>query len=188
MALARRVASPADEQAGRGRDRRDVAVGVGPAMAFKDGALFMPFGTPGGDVQPQAMQQVFLNVTGEGSARSRSRSRPLRRVLDVEDLGIELPVEGDDLVPGDGVASQLGRPARLEVREVAHGLSEYRGSRCRGGRGGRADGFLADGQGHAGGQEGQHGGRGDGRGNSFSHREAPEDVGGQGGGGRIVEP
>ena len=34
-----------------------------PAMAFADGRLFMPFGTPGGDVQQQAMLQVFLNVT-----------------------------------------------------------------------------------------------------------------------------
>ncbi len=34
-----------------------------PAMAFRDGRLFMPFGTPGGDVQQQAMLQVFLNAT-----------------------------------------------------------------------------------------------------------------------------
>lgn len=34
-----------------------------PAMAFTGGRLFMPFGTPGGDVQQQAMLQVFLNVT-----------------------------------------------------------------------------------------------------------------------------
>jgi gamma-glutamyltranspeptidase/glutathione hydrolase len=33
-----------------------------PAMVFKDGRLFMPFGTPGGDVQIQAMLQVFFNV------------------------------------------------------------------------------------------------------------------------------
>ena len=33
-----------------------------PAMVFKDGRLFMPFGTPGGDVQQQAMLQVFLNI------------------------------------------------------------------------------------------------------------------------------
>ena len=32
-----------------------------PAMAFADGRAFMPFGTPGGDVQQQAMLQVFLN-------------------------------------------------------------------------------------------------------------------------------
>jgi gamma-glutamyltranspeptidase/glutathione hydrolase len=34
-----------------------------PAMAFAGGRLAMPFGTPGGDVQQQAMLQVFLNVT-----------------------------------------------------------------------------------------------------------------------------
>jgi gamma-glutamyltranspeptidase/glutathione hydrolase len=33
-----------------------------PAMAFKGGKVYMPFGTPGGDVQCQAMLQVFLNV------------------------------------------------------------------------------------------------------------------------------
>lgn len=34
-----------------------------PAMALAGGRLLMPFGTPGGDVQQQAMLQVFLNVT-----------------------------------------------------------------------------------------------------------------------------
>jgi gamma-glutamyltranspeptidase / glutathione hydrolase len=34
-----------------------------PAMALRDGKLLMPFGTPGGDVQQQAMLQVFLNLT-----------------------------------------------------------------------------------------------------------------------------
>jgi gamma-glutamyltranspeptidase/glutathione hydrolase len=34
-----------------------------PAMAFDAGGLFMAFGTPGGDVQQQAMLQVFLNTT-----------------------------------------------------------------------------------------------------------------------------
>jgi gamma-glutamyltranspeptidase / glutathione hydrolase len=33
-----------------------------PAMVFSDGRLSMPFGTPGGDVQQQAMLQVFLNM------------------------------------------------------------------------------------------------------------------------------
>ena len=33
-----------------------------PALALRNGGLFMPFGTPGGDVQPQAMLQVLLNV------------------------------------------------------------------------------------------------------------------------------
>jgi gamma-glutamyltranspeptidase/glutathione hydrolase len=34
-----------------------------PAMALQDGKVLMPFGTPGGDVQQQAMLQVFLNTT-----------------------------------------------------------------------------------------------------------------------------
>jgi gamma-glutamyltranspeptidase / glutathione hydrolase len=33
-----------------------------PAIVFKNGRPFMPLGTPGGDVQCQAMAQVFLNV------------------------------------------------------------------------------------------------------------------------------
>jgi gamma-glutamyltranspeptidase/glutathione hydrolase len=33
-----------------------------PAMAMRKGELLMPFGSPGGDVQVQAMLQVFLNV------------------------------------------------------------------------------------------------------------------------------
>ena len=33
-----------------------------PAMAFRNGKPFMPFGTPGGDGQTQAMLQVFLNI------------------------------------------------------------------------------------------------------------------------------
>jgi gamma-glutamyltranspeptidase/glutathione hydrolase len=37
-----------------------------PAMVFRGGKLFMPFGTPGGDVQQQAMLQVFLNITAHG--------------------------------------------------------------------------------------------------------------------------
>ncbi len=50
------------------RYRASVAPGVrprltpNPMLAMKDGKVFMPLGTPGGDVQCQAMVQVFLNV------------------------------------------------------------------------------------------------------------------------------
>lgn len=47
-----------------------------PAMAFTDGALLMPFGTPGGDVQQQAMLQVFLNVTVFGMPVQRAIEMP----------------------------------------------------------------------------------------------------------------
>jgi len=39
-----------------------------PAMVLKNGRLHMPFGTPGGDVQTQAMLQVFLNINVFGMA------------------------------------------------------------------------------------------------------------------------
>lgn len=37
-----------------------------PAMAFRDGKLFMPFGTPGADMQPQSMLQTFVNIVDFG--------------------------------------------------------------------------------------------------------------------------
>ena len=37
-----------------------------PAMAFKNGKLFMPFGCPGGDAQCQAMVQMFLSIAEFG--------------------------------------------------------------------------------------------------------------------------
>jgi len=37
-----------------------------PALALRDGELFMPFGTPGGDAQVQAMLQTFLNIVEFG--------------------------------------------------------------------------------------------------------------------------
>lgn len=37
-----------------------------PSIAFRDGKMWMPFGTPGGDAQAQAMTQVFLNMAVYG--------------------------------------------------------------------------------------------------------------------------
>ena len=47
-----------------------------PAMALRDGRLFMPFGTPGGDVQQQAMLQVFLNVAVFGMEPQQAVEAP----------------------------------------------------------------------------------------------------------------
>jgi gamma-glutamyltranspeptidase/glutathione hydrolase len=35
-------------------------------MAFREGRLWMPFGTPMSDMQPQAMLQTFLNIVDFG--------------------------------------------------------------------------------------------------------------------------
>jgi gamma-glutamyltranspeptidase/glutathione hydrolase len=47
-----------------------------PALAFRNGKVLMPFGTPGGDVQPQAMLQVFLNVNVFGMDAQSATEAP----------------------------------------------------------------------------------------------------------------
>lgn len=47
-----------------------------PALALRDGELFMPFGCPGGDGQTQAMLQVFLNITEFGMNPQRAIEQP----------------------------------------------------------------------------------------------------------------
>jgi gamma-glutamyltranspeptidase / glutathione hydrolase len=47
-----------------------------PAMAFKDGKPLMPFGTPGGDMQPQSMVQVFLNIIEFGMNPQQAIEQP----------------------------------------------------------------------------------------------------------------
>src|SRR5216117_2350964 len=47
-----------------------------PAMAFLDGRVVMPFGTPGGDVQQQAMLQFFFNIVVFGMTPQRAVEAP----------------------------------------------------------------------------------------------------------------
>ncbi len=47
-----------------------------PAMVFKNGSPVMPFGTPGGDAQLQAMLQVLLNVVCFGMAPQEAVEAP----------------------------------------------------------------------------------------------------------------
>jgi Gamma-glutamyltransferase len=47
-----------------------------PSMVLKNGEFFMSFGTPGGEVQTQAMVQVFLNITVFGMDPQEAISAP----------------------------------------------------------------------------------------------------------------
>jgi len=47
-----------------------------PALALRDGKFSMAFGTPGGDIQSQAMLQVFLNVTEFGMQLQQAIEAP----------------------------------------------------------------------------------------------------------------
>ncbi|MCE2463031.1 MAG: gamma-glutamyltransferase family protein [Dehalococcoidia bacterium] len=50
-----------------------------PAMALKNGHLFMPFGTPGGDAQVQSMVQMFLNMVEFGFDTQQAIEEPRAR-------------------------------------------------------------------------------------------------------------
>ena len=47
-----------------------------PSMVLRDGRAFMAFGTPGGDVQQQAMLQVLLNMLAHGMAPQQAVEAP----------------------------------------------------------------------------------------------------------------
>lgn len=47
-----------------------------PSLVLRDGRAFMAFGTPGGDVQQQAMLQVLLNITAFGMAPQQAVEAP----------------------------------------------------------------------------------------------------------------
>jgi gamma-glutamyltranspeptidase/glutathione hydrolase len=47
-----------------------------PALALRDGELWMVFGTPGGDMQVQAMLQTFLNVVEFGMDTQQAVEQP----------------------------------------------------------------------------------------------------------------
>lgn len=84
-----------------------------PAIAFKDGKLFMPFGTPGGDMQPQSMLQTFLNIAVFG--------------MDVQQA-IEAPRFGtfsypNSFWPHEYLPGRLNLEARID-REVGDDLQD----------------------------------------------------------------
>lgn len=47
-----------------------------PALALRDGEFYMALGTPGGDVQTQAMLQVFLNIVEFGMTLQQAVEQP----------------------------------------------------------------------------------------------------------------
>jgi gamma-glutamyltranspeptidase/glutathione hydrolase len=66
------VPGHASEVAGGKRPRLTPA----PSMVLRDGRAFMAFGTPGGDVQQQALLQVLLNMTAFGMRPQQAIEAP----------------------------------------------------------------------------------------------------------------
>ena len=101
-----------------------------PAMVFKDGRLFMPFGTPGGDVQQQAMLQVFLNIAVFGmppqlaveAPRAASRSFPdsfWPHTAFPGQLNLEARISPDTAEALAGLGHRIERWAELDWRAGA---------------------------------------------------------------------
>jgi gamma-glutamyltranspeptidase / glutathione hydrolase len=92
-----------------------------PAIAFDGGRLFMPFGTPGGDVQQQAMLQVFLNVTVFGMSPQQAVEAPRVASRSFPDSfwpHVHAPgkVEAEARIPAE---------TREALAEMGHGVSAW---------------------------------------------------------------
>ena len=93
-----------------------------PSIAFKDGKLFMPFGTPGGDAQCSAMVQLFLNVVEHGMDPQLAIEQPRFIPWNFPNsfwphtyLPGRLTVEGR--VPAETVAGLAARGHDIEVKD-----------------------------------------------------------------------
>jgi gamma-glutamyltranspeptidase/glutathione hydrolase len=92
-----------------------------PAMAFKNGRVYMPFGTPGGDVQCQAMLQVFLNVNVFGMSPQAAVEAP-------RFAGYSFPgsFEPHPYYPGRlHMEKSIAEEAGDELKELGHKVYEW---------------------------------------------------------------
>ncbi|MCL4459426.1 MAG: gamma-glutamyltransferase family protein [Chloroflexi bacterium] len=91
-----------------------------PAMVFREGRLYMPFGTPGGDVQCQAMCQVFLNLAEFGMSPQLAVEMPRFATLSAPNSfwphrarpGV-IALEAD--IPAETIAGLVERGHKVEL-------------------------------------------------------------------------
>ena len=92
-----------------------------PAMALRDGKVFMVFGCPGEDAQPQGMVQVFSNVVDFGMNVQEAIEAP--RVISWSFPRSFWPHE---YRPGFlGVESRIAPAVRDELRRRGHDVHDY---------------------------------------------------------------
>jgi gamma-glutamyltranspeptidase / glutathione hydrolase len=92
-----------------------------PSMALRDGRLAMVFGTPGGDVQQQAMLQVFLNVVEFGMLPQEAVEAPRFATRSFPD---SFWPHGS--APGRlDVESRVPAVTRSRLADLGHGVVEW---------------------------------------------------------------
>ncbi len=80
---------------------------INPALALKDGRPFLAWNTPGGDNQPQAMLQAFLNMVEFGMNPQQSVEAPTVMTTNFRASNYPQPV-GDQLVLPRALADSVG--------------------------------------------------------------------------------
>jgi gamma-glutamyltranspeptidase/glutathione hydrolase len=92
-----------------------------PALAIKKGKATMPFGTPGGDVQCQAMTQAFLNVNVFGMEMQEAIEAP--RFASYSQPNSFEPHESD---PGKiKVESRISQAVRDDLASRGHVVEDF---------------------------------------------------------------
>jgi gamma-glutamyltranspeptidase/glutathione hydrolase len=95
---------------------------INPALALKDGKPFLAWNTPGGDNQPQAMLQAFLNVVEFGMNVQQAVEAPTVTSTAFRQSNYPQRAPGRLELPrmlGDLVGEELGkRGHRLQVSEL----------------------------------------------------------------------
>ena len=89
------------------------------AMVLKDGRLFMPFGTPGEDMQVQAQTQVFLNMVEFGLNPQQAMEEPRFRSFSFPNSGWPHPYAPGELTLEGRIDSDVAN----HLEKMGHKIS-----------------------------------------------------------------
>jgi gamma-glutamyltranspeptidase/glutathione hydrolase len=90
---------------------------INPALVMKDGKPLMAFNTPGGDNQPQAMLQAFLNIVEFGMTPQLALEQPTVTTLNFHASNYPQAV-GDRLVLPQVLAATIGDSLRAKGHKL----------------------------------------------------------------------
>ncbi|MFN7938914.1 MAG: gamma-glutamyltransferase [Bryobacteraceae bacterium] len=90
---------------------------INPALVMKDGKPLMAFNTPGGDNQPQAMLQAFLNIVEFGMTPQLALEQPTVTTMNFHASNYPQAV-GDRLVLPQVLAANIGDALRAKGHKV----------------------------------------------------------------------
>jgi gamma-glutamyltranspeptidase/glutathione hydrolase len=90
---------------------------INPALALKDGKPLLAWNTPGGDNQPQAMLQAFLNMFEFGMNPQQAVEAPTVTTTNFQASNYPQPV-GDELIVPELLAAGVGDALRAKGHKV----------------------------------------------------------------------